>query len=107
MVIFVFVGIELVGLVVGEIENFEKVLLEVINNIFIWIILFYLGFFFVIMVIYLWNSLNLDNSLFVEVFLEIGIMIVVFLINLVVLSVVVFVCNSVIYSIGCMFCFLV
>ena len=98
MVTFAFAGIELVGLVAGETKNPEKVLPEAINNIPIRIILFYLGSLFVIMSIYPWNSLNADNSPFVEVFSEIGITIAASLINLVVLSAAASACNSAIYS---------
>lgn len=100
MVTFAFAGIELVGLVAGETKNPEKVLPEAINNIPIRIILFYLGSLFVIMSIYSWNSLNADNSPFVEVFSEIGITIAASLINLVVLSAAASACNSAIYSTG-------
>lgn len=100
MVTFAFTGIELVGLVAGETKNPEKVLPEAINNIPIRIILFYLGSLFVIMSIYPWNSLDTNNSPFVEVFSEIGITIAASLINLVVLSAAASACNSAIYSTG-------
>lgn len=100
MVTFAFTGIELVGLVAGETKNPEKVLPEAINNIPIRIILFYLGSLFVIMSIYPWNSLDANNSPFVEVFSEIGITVAASLINLVVLSAAASACNSAIYSTG-------
>ncbi|EMF0121493.1 amino acid permease [Enterococcus hirae] len=100
MVTFAFTGIELVGLVAGETKNPEKVLPEAINNIPIRIILFYLGSLFVIMSIYPWNSLDANNSPFVEVFSEIGITLAASLINLVVLSAAASACNSAIYSTG-------
>ena len=100
MVTFAFTGIELVGLVAGETKNPKKVLPEAINNIPIRIILFYLGSLLVIMSIYPWNSLNANNSPFVEVFSEIGITIAASLINLVVLSAAASACNSAIYSTG-------
>ena len=43
MVVFAFVGIELVGLTAGETENPEKVIPKAINSIPIRIIIFYLG----------------------------------------------------------------
>lgn len=104
MVTFAFTGIELVGLVAGETKNPEKVLPEAINNIPIRIILFYLGSLFVIMSIYPWNSLDANNSPFVEVFSEIGITVAASLINLVVLSAAASACNSAIYSTGRMLC---
>ena len=100
MVTFAFTVIELVGLVAGETKNPEKVLPEAINNIPIRIILFYLGSLFVIMSIYPWNSLDANNSPFVEVFSEIGITVAASLINLVVLSAAASACNSAIYSTG-------
>lgn len=100
IVTFAFTGIELVGLVAGETKNPEKVLPEAINNIPIRIILFYLGSLFVIMSIYPWNSLDANNSPFVEVFSEIGITVAASLINLVVLSAAASACNSAIYSTG-------
>ena len=100
MVTFAFTGIELVGGVAGETKNPEKVLPEAINNIPIRIILFYLGSLFVIMSIYPWNSLDANNSPFVEVFSEIGITVAASLINLVVLSAAASACNSAIYSTG-------
>lgn len=100
MVTFAFAGIELVGLVAGETKNPEKVLPEAINNIPIRIILFYLGSLFVIMSIYPWNSLNANESPFVEVFFEIGITMAASIINLVVLSAAASACNSAIYSTG-------
>ncbi|MFV0560662.1 MAG: amino acid permease [Enterococcus sp.] len=100
MVTFAFAGIELVGLVAGETQNPEKVLPEAINNIPIRIILFYLGSLTVILGIYPWNSLDADQSPFVEVFSEIGITIAAALINLVVLSAAASACNSAIYSTG-------
>ena len=100
MVTFAFTGIELVGLVAGETKNPEKVLPEAINNIPIRIILFYLGSLFVIMSIYPWNSLDANNSPFVEVFSEIGITVAASLINLVVLSAAASAFNSAIYSTG-------
>lgn len=100
MVTFAFAGIELVGLVAGETKNPEKVLPEAINNIPIRIILFYLGSLFVIMSIYPWNSLNSNESPFVEVFSEIGITMAASIINLVVLSAAASACNSAIYSTG-------
>ena len=55
MVVFAFVGIELVGLTAGETENPEKVMPKAINSIPIRIIIFYLGALVVIMSVYPWN----------------------------------------------------
>ena len=54
MVVFAFVGIELVGLMAGETKNPEKVIPKAINNIPIRIIIFYIGALIIIMSIYPW-----------------------------------------------------
>lgn len=68
MVVFAFVGIELVGLTAGETENPQKVIPKAINQIPVRILLFYVGALFVIMCIYPWNVLNPNESPFVQVF---------------------------------------
>lgn len=73
MVVFAFVGIELVGLTAGETENPEKVIPQAINNIPIRILIFYVGALLVIMSIYPWNAIIPDESPFVQVFLAVGI----------------------------------
>ncbi len=58
MVVFAFVGIELVGLTAGETEDPEKVIPRAINNIPIRVLIFYIGALIVIMSIYPWNAIN-------------------------------------------------
>lgn len=94
MVLFLFVGIEMIGVIVGEIKDLEKIIFKVINSVFIRILIFYVGVLVVIMFIILWDKVDLDNSLFVRLFVLIGILFVVGIINFVVLIVVVFLCNS-------------
>lgn len=67
MVVFAFVGIELVGLTAGETENPEKVIPKAINNIPVRVLLFYIGALLVIMSIYPWNVINPSESPFVQV----------------------------------------
>lgn len=100
MVTFAFAGVELVGLVAGETKDPEHVLPKAINNIPIRIILFYIGALAVIMSIYPWNSMDANQSPFVQVFSEIGIMAAATIINVVVLSSAASACNSAIYSTG-------
>lgn len=52
--VFVFVGIELVGIIVVEIVDFECNLFKVINLILVCIIIFYVLVLIVIMVVILW-----------------------------------------------------
>jgi len=98
MVVFAFTGIELVGLTAGETENPEHVIPKAINNIPIRIIIFYVGALFVIMSIYPWNSINPDNSPFVQVFAAVGIAAAASIVNFVVLTSAASACNSGIFS---------
>ncbi|KAF0815769.1 Amino-acid permease AapA [Bacillus sp. ZZV12-4809] len=98
MVVFAFVGIELVGLTAGETEDPEKVIPKAINNIPIRIIIFYIGALFVIMSIYPWNAIKPAESPFVQVFAAAGIAAAAGIINFVVLTSAASACNSAIFS---------
>lgn len=98
MVVFAFVGIELVGLTAGETEDPEKVIPKAINNIPIRIIIFYIGALIVIMSIYPWNDINPTESPFVQVFVAIGIAAAGGIVNFVVLTSAASACNSAIFS---------
>lgn len=82
-------------------KDFEKILLKVINNVFICILLFYIGGLLVIMLVIFWNDIDLNSSFFVKFFILIGVLFVVGVVNFVVLIVVVFVINSGIYLNSC------
>lgn len=56
VVIFVFIGIEVIGVVVGEIKNVSEVMFKVIKVILWWIVFFFLGFVFVIFVFLFMND---------------------------------------------------
>lgn len=86
MVVFAFVGIELVGLTAGETENPEKVIPKAINNIPVRVLLFYIGALLVIMSIYPWDIINPSESPFVQVFVAVGIVGAASIINFVVLT---------------------
>lgn len=98
MVVFAFVGIELVGLTAGETENPQKVIPKAINQIPVRILLFYVGALFVIMCIYPWNVLNPNESPFVQVFSAVGIVVAASLINFVVLTSAASAANSALFS---------
>ncbi|WP_428909614.1 amino acid permease [Niallia sp. Krafla_26] len=98
MVVFAFVGIELVGLTAGETENPEKVIPKAINNIPIRIIIFYIGALTVIMSVYPWNGIVPTESPFVQVFTAVGIIAAGGIINFVVLTSAASACNSAIFS---------
>ncbi|EMR05120.1 D-serine/D-alanine/glycine transporter [Bhargavaea cecembensis DSE10] len=98
MVVFAFVGIELVGLTAGETENPEKVIPKAINSIPIRILIFYIGALFVIMSVYPWNSIDPAKSPFVQVFVAVGIAAAAGIVNFVVLTSAASACNSAIFS---------
>ncbi|MGM7723713.1 amino acid permease [Metabacillus sp. Hm71] len=98
MVVFAFVGIELVGLTAGETKDPEKVIPKAINNIPIRILIFYIGALLVIMSIYPWSAINPAESPFVQVFMAIGIVAAAGIVNFVVLTSAASACNSAIFS---------
>lgn len=98
MVVFAFVGIELVGLTAGETENPEKVIPKAINNIPVRVLLFYIGALLVIMSIYPWDIINPSESPFVQVFVAVGIVGAASIINFVVLTSAASACNSAVFS---------
>jgi D-serine/D-alanine/glycine transporter len=98
MVVFAFVGMELVGLTAGETRNPEKVIPKAINHIPIRILLFYVGALLIIMSIYPWNAIVPSESPFVQVFTAIGMTAAGGIVNFVVLTSAASACNSAIFS---------
>lgn len=98
MVVFAFVGIELVGLTAGETEDPKRVIPKAINQIPTRILIFYVGALIVIMSIYPWNAINPLESPFVQVFAAIGIAAAAGIVNFVVLTSAASACNSAIFS---------
>ncbi|KZE50362.1 D-alanine/D-serine/glycine permease [Brevibacillus parabrevis] len=98
MVVFAFVGIELVGLTAGETEDPERVIPKAINNIPIRVLLFYVGALIVIMSIYPWSAIVPTESPFVQVFAAIGIAAAAGIVNFVVLTSAASACNSAVFS---------
>ncbi|MDT0124166.1 amino acid permease [Paenibacillus sp. RRE4] len=98
MVVFAFVGMELVGLTAGETENPEKVIPKAINQIPIRVLLFYVGALFIIMSIYPWSAILPTESPFVQVFAAVGIAAAAGVVNFVVLTSAASACNSAIFS---------
>lgn len=100
MVVFSFVGIELVGLTASETQDPDTVIPKAINNIPLRIILFYVGALFVIIAIFPWNQILPNQSPFVLVFENVGIPAAADIINFVVITAAASACNSSIYSTG-------
>lgn len=100
MVVFSFVGIEMVGLTAAETQQPDRVLPKAINDIPLRIILFYVGALTVMMAIYPWHQLSTAQSPFVQVFENIGIRAAAGIVNFVVLTAAASACNSALYSTG-------
>lgn len=86
MVVFAFVGVELVGVTAAETADPKKNIPSAINKIPLRILLFYVGALFVILAINPWNTMNANSSPFVQVFALAGIPIAAGIINFVVMT---------------------
>ena len=100
MVLFAYLGVELIGVTAGEAQNPKKTLAKAIDNVFWRILLFYVGALFVMMAIYPWNELGEKGSPFVLTFQQIGIAKAAGIINFVVLTAALSSCNGGLFSTG-------
>lgn len=98
MVMFAFLGIEMIGITAGEVKNPEKTLARAIDSVFWRILIFYVGALFVIMSIYPWTEIGLKGSPFVLTFDQLGIPAAAGIINFVVLTAALSSCNGGIFS---------
>jgi amino acid transporter, AAT family len=100
MVMFAYLGIEMIGVTAGEVKNPENAISKAVNTVFWRILLFYVGALFVIMSIYPWDQIGTQGSPFVLTFEKIGIGQAAGIINFVVLTAALSSCNSGIFSTG-------
>jgi len=100
MVMFAYLGIEMIGVTAGEVKNPEKSLARAIDSVFWRILIFYVGALFVIMSIYPWDEIGSKGSPFVLTFEQLGIPAAAGIINFVVLTAALSSCNSGIFSTG-------
>ncbi|WP_144552254.1 amino acid permease [Bacillus sp. X1(2014)] len=98
MVVFAFVGVELVGVSAAETSNPRKNIPSAINKIPLRILFFYVGALFILLCINPWTELNAANSPFVKTFSLVGIPIAAGIINFVVLTSAASACNSGLFS---------
>jgi amino acid transporter, AAT family len=98
MVMFAFLGIEMIGITAGEVKNPEKTLSKAIDSVFWRILIFYVGALFVIMSIYPWTEIGAEGSPFVLTFDRLGIPAAAGIINFVVLTAALSSCNGGIFS---------
>nr|WP_285868489.1 amino acid permease [Mesobacillus maritimus] len=86
MVVFAFVGVELVGVSAAETANPQKNIPSAINKIPLRILFFYVGALIIILSINPWEQLSSSSSPFVQVFSLVGIPVAAGIINFVVLT---------------------
>ncbi|MDM5314510.1 amino acid permease [Fictibacillus sp. b24] len=98
MVVFAFVGVELVGVAAAETSNPRKNIPSAINKIPLRILFFYVGALIVLLCINPWTQLNAAESPFVKTFSLIGIPLAAGIINFVVLTSAASACNSGLFS---------
>lgn len=98
MVVFAFVGIEMVGLTAGETKNPDKDIPKAINTLPVRIGLFYIGSMIAMMSIYPWFQIKTTSSPFVQVFAAIGVPGAAAILNFVVLTAAMSATNSAIFS---------
>ncbi|MBA4602587.1 amino acid permease [Thermoactinomyces mirandus] len=100
MVMFAFLGVELIGVTAGEAKDPAKTLPKAINNTIWRILIFYIGALTIIMSMYPWNKMDETTSPFVLIFAKVGIPAAAGIINFVVLTAALSSCNSGIFSTG-------
>ena len=100
IVMFAYVGVELIGVTAGEAEDPKVVLPRATNGIILRILIFYIGALIVIMALVPWNELSPSVSPFVFVFEKLRVPAAAGLINLVVITAASSSCNSGLFSTG-------
>ncbi|QUH02393.1 amino acid permease [Saccharopolyspora erythraea] len=100
IVMFAFIGVEMVGQTASESANPKKVLPRAVNSIMLRILIFYVGALAALCALVPWNQFPADGSPFVHAFTLIGIPAAAGVVNFVVTTAALSSCNSGIYSTG-------
>ena len=100
MVIFSFIGVELIGLTASEAKDPHKTIRSAINELPLRIILFYVLAIIGILVILPWNKVSISSSPFVQALMGAGFKGAGNLINFVVITAAISATNSFLYSAG-------
>lgn len=100
IVVFAYVGVELVGVTAGEAENPRVTLRKAINTLPFRIGLFYVGALIMILSIQGWRHYHAGHSPFVAVFAYLNIPAAAGIVNFVLLTAALSSCNSGVYSTG-------
>ncbi|RQS76849.1 amino acid permease [Burkholderia sp. Bp8963] len=98
IVMFAYLGVEMLGLTAGEARNPEKSLTKAVNSVFWRVLIFYIGALFVVMSLYPWDQIGTQGSPFVMTFSRLGIPAAAGIINFVVLTAALSSCNSGLFS---------
>ena len=100
MVLFAYVGIEMIGLSAGEAENPSRTIPMAIDSLAWRILIFYVGALFVILAIFPWHQVGQQGSPFVAMFESMGLREAAGVINFVVITAALSSCNAGIFSGG-------
>jgi AAT family amino acid transporter len=100
MVLFAYVGIEMIGLSAGEAANPTKTIPMAIDSLAWRILIFYVGALFVILAIFPWHQVGQQGSPFVAMFESVGLRQAAGIINFVVITAALSSCNAGIFSGG-------
>lgn len=100
MVMYSYLGIEIVGVTAGEAHNPRHTLASAIDKVFWRILIFYVLSIGVVICVYPWNEIGSMGSPFVLVFSKLGIGFAADLINFVVITSALSSCNSGLFSTG-------
>jgi AAT family amino acid transporter len=100
MVLFAYVGIEMIGLSAGEAENPKKTIPMAIDSLAWRILIFYMGAILVILAIFPWNEVGQQGSPFVVMFERLGLREAAGIVNFVVITAALSSCNAGIFSGG-------
>lgn len=100
IVMFAYLGVEMIGVTAGEAKNPKKTLPKAINTVLLRVLVFYIGAITVILAIYPWDQMDGTQSPFVMMFDNIGIRYAAGILNFVVITAALSSCNSGIFSTG-------
>ncbi|MBX4144930.1 amino acid permease, partial [Ralstonia pickettii] len=98
IVMFAYLGVEMLGLTAGEARNPEKSLTKAVNSVFWRVLIFYIGALAVLLSLYPWEKVVTGGSPFVLIFHALSSNLVANVLNVVVLTAALSVYNSGVYS---------
>ena len=100
IVMFAFGGTEIIGITAGEAEDPAQTIRKAVNTVPVRIILFYICTLAVIMAIIPWQTINSDNSPFVQIFENLGLGTAASILNIVVITAALSAINSDVFGAG-------